>query len=87
MPLLFCNSLSSSSMLILVVTGFNITALSTDVRARLTNSVSSTTLSSRIGTVTISVEMVAPKVRVTVVSVYSVPAGAIEEICFHQGAK
>jgi len=65
-------------MLILAVAGFNMTALSTDVRPRLMNSVSSTTLSSRIDNDTIWVEMVAPKVRMTVVSVYSVPAGVIE---------
>ena len=64
----FVNSLSMSLMLILAVAGFKTAALSSDARARLMNSVSSTTLSLRIGTVTTLVEMIASKVRVTVVS-------------------
>ena len=66
MHFLYVNSQSTSSMLILAVAGFNMTALSTDVRVRLMNSLSSTTLSFRIGTVTISVEVVAPNVKVRV---------------------
>ena len=45
------NSLSST--LTIAVDGFNMAALSVDVSVRLKNSVSSSTLSSRIGTVTI----------------------------------
>ena len=42
-----------SSMLTVAVDGFNMAALSVDVSVRLKNSVSSSTLSSRIGTVAI----------------------------------
>ena len=57
-----------SSMLTVAVVGFNMAALSVDVSVRLKNSVSSSTLSSRIGTVTICVETVGPNVRVMVTS-------------------
>ena len=62
------NLLSVSSMFILAAAGFKMTALSSDVRARLKNSVSSTTLSLRIYTVTIWVEMVASNIKVMVAS-------------------
>ena len=44
---------SLSSMLTVAVAGFNMAALSVDVNVRLKNSVSSSTLSSRIGTAAI----------------------------------